>query len=276
MGADLDGLSAQRWDQDVELPGGDRVFPEGYDVVVRGLARGLDVRLGHVVDRVRRTAGGVVVRTDRGRFEGHGAVVALPLGVLARGSVAFDPPLPDAHRAAIGRIGVGVLDKIVLRFPRAFWPEEAHHLGMAPANDVQGIAGFLPLSPYGLPPILVGWVAGRQARALEAEPDGVVVSAALASLERVFPGRVPEPEQEWITRWDRDPFAAGSYSHLPPGARGEDHDRLAMPVDARLVLAGEHTCRAHPATVHGAYESGVRAAGQLLAPSRARAVVAST
>jgi hypothetical protein len=34
--------------------------------------------------------------------------------------------------------------------------------------------------------------------------------------------------------------------------------------DGRLIFAGEHTCPESYATVHGAYLSGVRAAGQIL------------
>jgi hypothetical protein len=47
------------------------------------------------------------------------------------------------------------------------------------------------------------------------------------------------------------------------GASGEDYDAIAKPVGNSLFFAGEATNRYHPATVPGAYLSGVRAAGRM-------------
>ena len=64
-----------------------------------------------------------------------------------------------------------------------------------------------------------------------------------------------------VTRWDTDPWALGSYSALPVGTAGSARAALAETVVAgRVVLAGEYTAVDFPATVHGAYLSGQRAA----------------
>ncbi len=39
-------------------------------------------------------------------------VVALPLGVLKRGSLQWQPPLPDANQRALDGLGVGLLNKV--------------------------------------------------------------------------------------------------------------------------------------------------------------------
>ena len=68
-----------------------------------------------------------------------------------------------------------------------------------------------------------------------------------------------------ITRWDTDPFARGSYSALPAGTDTGVREVLAAAViENRIVLAGEYTATDFPATVHGAYNSGRRAAGLLI------------
>ena len=69
-----------------------------------------------------------------------------------------------------------------------------------------------------------------------------------------------DPEAWKITRWAADAFAYGSYSHIPFGASGDDYDALSEPVGDQLFFAGEATSRTYPATVHGAYLSGVREA----------------
>jgi hypothetical protein len=43
-------------------------------------------------------------------------VSTLPLGVLKSGMVSFDPPLSASKVEAMGRLGFGLLNKVVLRF----------------------------------------------------------------------------------------------------------------------------------------------------------------
>ncbi|KAK3078034.1 hypothetical protein LTS18_008606, partial [Coniosporium uncinatum] len=80
------------------------------------------------------------------------------------------------------------------------------------------------------------------------------------------------PAETIVTRWKRDPFARGSYSYVGPKTQSGDYDVMARPVGP-LVFAGEATCGTHPATVHGAYLSGLRAAADvtddLLGPLKA-------
>jgi len=65
------------------------------------------------------------------------------------------------------------------------------------------------------------------------------------------------------SRWAHDPFALGSYSHALPG-HADDRADLAMPVDDRLFFAGEATSPNFFSTAHGAQETGVRAAGEVM------------
>jgi Flavin containing amine oxidoreductase len=58
-------------------------------------------------------------------------------------------------------------------------------------------------------------------------------------------------------------FAMGSYAYIAVGTTPADLDVLAEPVDDRLFFAGEATVRAHWATVHRAYVSGLREAAPI-------------
>ena len=54
-------------------------------------------------------------------------------------------------------------------------------------------------------------------------------------------------------------MAYGSYSSLTVGsAGGDDYDAIAERVGSRLFFAGEATTRKYPATMHGAFFTGLR------------------
>jgi monoamine oxidase len=85
-------------------------------------------------------------------------------------------------------------------------------------------------------------------------------------------------DQALVSAWDSDPWALGSYSAIPAGTSQRVRRELADTIIAgRLVLAGEYADPDYPATVHGAYRSGRRAArllaGQLGTPSRGQPVI---
>ena len=57
-------------------------------------------------------------------------------------------------------------------------------------------------------------------------------------------------------------MACGSYSSVGVGSLGgEDYDIMAESVGDRLFFAGEHTTRKYPATMHGAFFTGLREVG---------------
>lgn len=79
--------------------------------------------------------------------------------------------------------------------------------------------------------------------------------------------------QAVCTRWGKDPLARGSYSSVAVGALGaEDYDIIAESIGGRLFFAGEATSSKYPATMHGAFESGLRQVILLLHGSHSSAV----
>ncbi len=263
MGVDVDRLSARWWDQDSELPGSDLILPDGFDRLVNHLAEGIDVHLGCYVRRIDWGDDRVVVETQSAEFEGGAVLVTLPLGVLQSDVVGFRPALPDFKREAIERLGMGVLDKVVFRFPEPFWPEDCEHFAGLP-NGPEACIGFSSTLCFDLSPFLIGWLGGRLARTMESLSDAEVRDFLLANLGRLLQKETQTPTSTLVTRWGKDPYARGAYSHIPVGATGENYDQLAEPLSDRLYFAGEATHRRFPSTLHGAYLSGMREAERIL------------
>lgn len=113
-------------------------------------------------------------------------------------------------------------------------------------------------------PMLVALMAGEAAHQVEEAGDQELVLDVTNRLAAAFGlSRRPIPTEAIVTRWKRDPFARGSYSYLGPAAQPGDYDAMAKPL-GNLFFAGEATCGTHPATVHGAYISGLRAAAEVV------------
>lgn len=261
--ADVSDMSLYSWDGDSGFSGPDLFVTNGYDRIVNGLATGLDIRLEHVVRRIEHSAAGVKVTTNKGNFAADAVLVTIPLGVLKRGDVEFSPALPASKQRAISRLGMGVLNRLFLRFRTPFWAAAGTELiGYIPARKGEWSEGY-SLHHFTGQPVLLLFNAGAFGLAVEQLDDKATVASAMEVLRRIYGSSVPDPLGYRLTRWAADPFTRGSYSHAGPGATMEDYDRLAEPVGNSLFFAGEATSSDYPATVHGAYLSGLREAERI-------------
>jgi len=290
----LSTLSLKHWDQDddFEFTGSHLTVRNGYSCVPVALSEGLDIKLNTAVRQIRYSGKGVEVLTSNARNHGNPlsykadvVLCTLPLGVLKQStapnsqgmpnSVQFVPPLPDWKVAAIQRLGFGNLNKVVLCFERIFWDPSANLFGHVGSTTASRGELFLFWNLYRAP-VLLALVAGEAAAIMENVSDDVIVGRCIAVLKGIFGNSaVPQPRETVVTRWRADPWARGSYSFVAVGSSGSDYDMLATPVvppsqpgesqntSPRLFFAGEHTIRNYPATVHGAFLSGLREGGRI-------------
>jgi monoamine oxidase len=256
--ADVDWLSFYHWDEPYHFDGDEVIFPQGYDALAHGLASGLDVRLNRIVMKIEHDERSVHVTTDREVFEADRAVVTLPLGVLKRDAVKFSPALPLRKQQAIVRLGMNVLNKVYLRFAEAFWQaDDTDWIGYVAERKGAWVEA-LNIHYYTRQPILLWFNAAAYGTHLEALGDAEIIGEAMQRLRVMYGADIPDPEDYLITRWLSDPFAGGSYSHLPVGATPDDRAALAKPIGNRIFFTGEAATIDQPATVHGAYLSGIR------------------
>jgi lysine-specific histone demethylase 1 len=278
-------LSLQGWDIDAgnEFEGRHTMIIGGYQSVPRGLMNcptPLNVRQKSAVKRIRYSAEGSTCATveceDGSTIEADYVVSSIPLGVLKHGGIKFEPELPSWKTAAISRLGFGVLNKVILVYKEAFWDVERDIWGVlrdAPNRDSLNqtdyssrrgrfFQWFNVSNTSGLP-VLIGLMAGDAAFDTEKSTNDSLVAEATEVLRSVYGSAVPDPIEAVVTRWASDKFARGSYSFAGTDMKADDYDSMARPV-GNLFFAGEHTTGTHPATVHGAYLSGLRAASEVL------------
>ncbi len=258
----IEDLAAHGLDDD-SIDGDEVVFPDGYDALATGLARGLDVRLEHTVSRVEWGTEGVVVTTDRGAFAADTAVVTVSVGVLQAGDIVIQPALPEPVAGALGRLRMNAFEKVFLRFPTKFWDEGVY------AIRQQGPEGRWWHSWYDLTalhgePTLLTFAAGPAGLETRTWEDERIVESVLTQLRRLYGDRVERPTHVDVTDWQGDPFARGSYAYMTLGSTTDDHDALSTPIGGVLHLAGEATWTDDPATVTAAMCSGHRAATRIL------------
>ena len=218
------------------------------------------------VSAIASTDDGVSVTAAGAIYEGSAVIVTVPLGVLKAGAIAFDPPLSAAKQAAIERMEMGNLEKVVLTFDERWWGQgggwfiDAEASGRFPmVVDATDGAGT---------PTLVLLYGGRYSRSIQASStDDTIVAEALTVLGEMYAAAPPTPAATLVTRWTTDPYAYGSYSYLPVGASDADVAALAAPEGDTVLFAGEATYWEYYQTVHGAILSGVREAERLGVPA---------
>lgn len=265
--ADAHDISARAlYDQWTGSEDGERQWwpRDGYGALVDGLARRLRGRIHRaaVVTRIERSVrnGRVRVVTGRGRrFEAARAIITVPLGVLKVSAIEFVPRLSRAKRAAIRQIGMGDVVKVAVRC-RPFWGELRF---IASDRDVP-VWWPLP-ARHGADSVLIGWAGGPAGAALAGRSAEEIAVIALHSLRRLFP-RAPaiSPGDVSVANWSREAFTRGAYTYDRSPRGPAFRARLAEPEDDLLFFAGEATEPLHYGTVHGALQSGRRAADLVL------------
>ncbi len=276
--------------------GGDEAFRfvNGYDSLMQALqvdaeSHGATFHLNTIVKQIH-WQNDVEVHCQRAggdmQFKASTAIITLPLGVLQEpGNVRFLPNLPSSIQDAIDNLAVGNVIRIVLRFRERFWEDvQTWDKNAKPADFAD--AGFFHCPDAPLPtwwtqlplraPVLVGWAGGSKADALLAaeaiaprsqKADAPLLADAIASLAQIFnlpPSEIRDQlEAHYTHDWRNDPFSLGAYAYVPVNGL-PSQAALAEQIDHKLFFAGEAMSIGHVGTVHGAIQSGMRAARDVL------------
>lgn len=263
---DLDDISTVELNKSLAFPGHDRIFKSGYGRLIDKMVEELDIPIlfNQNVKLIDYSGDTVAVITQSGvEYQATYVLVTVPLGVLQKGDLLFNPHLPQANRTAINKLKMGLLDKVYLKFPALFWEKEKE-LIITLDNDADYFPEFINYYRLLDEPVLMAFSAGSFAKKVEAMSDEDIIEQIMGTLQRHYGSAIPKPEKYKITRWFEDPLSYGAYSYLPAGVERDNRNALAMPVDNKVFFAGEATSFYFPSTVHGAFLSGVRSAYEIM------------
>lgn len=234
---------------------------DGYDLVPQALASGLDILLNTAVNTIAWSEqGATLTLSDNRILRARRVIVTVPITLLRKGQPTFDPALPPAKQAALEAIAMGHVTKLIL------WFEQPVTLPSTITSTDGKVATWWPVTSRGSAeqPALMGYTGGPFALALADMGEREAIAQGLDEITTLFGTSLREHcIGGRLVDWSRDPWSLGAYTYSPIGI-GTARADLAAPLDSTLFFAGEATVtNGHVATVHGAIETGWRAAGEV-------------
>lgn len=236
---------------------------EGYGALLAAYSAGLPLQLNTPVRTIRRSPDGVTVVTDTATLRARYVLLTVPVSVLQAQSIIFEPRLTPSKQAAISAFRTEAATKLLYRFTEPLWDESLAymvHTGLA-------ARWWTPGYPRPGAAVLCCFVTANRAAQIDAMSESAAIKLGLEELAGLL-GRSDLQEKCIAAKrvaWAADPYALGGYAHIPPGAAAA-RPILAQPEGEQLFFAGEATAyETNPQTVHGAIESGWRAAREILA-----------
>lgn len=260
-------------------------------VVDDAKSKGAEVRLSTLVESISSATDGTVTVKDKSgqEYQARTVICTIPLGTLKTlPSSFFSPSLPPHLVETIKGTHVGVLEKLLLNYPSAWWPNADTvggytllPIGPTPtenssieeifAGSTLSVANFASPTLPGPNTTLLTYLSETPARLLLRQKPEDVISAYHKYLVKRFAVKdsVPEPTEGEVTNWLTDDLSRGATTTpsivSKNGERSPmDFKELGRPVwNGRLGFAGEHTEMEHRGSVAGAVVSGQREAARV-------------
>jgi monoamine oxidase len=175
-------------------------------------------------------------------------ILTVPIDVLQRGIISFNPTLNSAKLNSVNRIGIDMSYCALFKLENALWPSGTRRII---GNDI--VQSFEVTDD--------GWiyaeVSGSQAETISSifgDPLNIIQH----QFDQLYPGAMNQITEGAIHQW------VGNRSYDPPGI-GDARNILATTVSNKLFFAGEAThTGGHHGTMHGAMETALRAVTEIM------------
>ena len=238
---------------------------EGYGALVARCGAGVPVSLNTTVGEIDTSGANVKLVTWGGVVSARRVIVTVSTNVLASGHIKFTPSLPPRLARALDGVPTGMANKVAVQFSRdVFGLPDTSHAMLIDERARERHAMSFQIRPFGQE-LAIAYYGGQYAAELEAAGDEVAHEVTRTALADMFGNDILKSVTKTAaTRWGTDPHTLGAYSCALPGC-ADQRAVLSEPVDGRLYLAGEAVHATWFSTVHGAWESGTRAAAEAMA-----------
>ena len=250
--ADLDAGGVARGLRADAVPGDRSEFlpADGYAALPARLAAGLTIKLGCAASTISWVPGEAMVTGGGVSLRARAVVVTVPPQVVTAGRLTL-PGLPPRKRAAaeVLRPGDGCCAVLTMSRPA---PRSAV------VFDADGGGGFIRCDE-GRPEVLIVAKAAAAAWVRGALRSGEITGLAGLALPWT---QGAAAQISAVCDWGGDRWAGGAFTFPVAGAAWAPA-AWAEPVADTIFFAGEATCD-RPGRVHGAMESGERAATEVL------------
>jgi monoamine oxidase len=210
------------------------------------------------VHSLELAARGVVVNTRAGAINARAAIVTVSTSVLG----GYDLELPSQLSPwieAANNLPLGRTEKLFLKIIDSSFEPETHVIG-----DPKSVrSGAYYIRPLGLP-VIEAFFGAEGARVVDEGGVMAVFDYALGQLTTLFGADVRRSLRPLVaSQWTQSNRIGGAYSYALPGETAA-RQVLALPFDDRVFFAGEATSEGDFSTVHGAHDTGVRAAEEAI------------
>lgn len=210
-------------------------------------------------------------------------IVTIPLGVLKHThDELFVHPLPEKKIKAINNLAVSVVNKVFLTFEEQWWPNNTVLYNLFTEDDIKNldvedkwlsnIVGFYPEEHY--PATLSVWFVEKDDVTSETHLDTEVYTKLTKLIKKVFENQgwsITDPIKTRRTKWQQATNFRGSYTYRGVNASnaGITNADLREPLlnehgKMTVLFAGEATHDKYYSTLHGAVESGIKAADSII------------
>jgi monoamine oxidase len=237
----------------------------GNDLLPRAFAARLaeKIHYGAPVVRIEHNPHGVrVVFRQAGALHtmtGDQLICALPFTVLRH--IAVAPVFSVGKQQAIEQMVFSSVTKVFLQAKRRFWMDEKLS-GFAFTDLPLGQVWNPSYQQPGTRGILMAYIGSQNSVEFTALKEDARLNAALAQMEKVYPGMRENFEGGVSKCWDTDPWARGATLVFKPGQVTALVPHIARP-EGRVHFAGDHTSVWFDAWMQCALESGQRVAREI-------------
>ena len=222
------------------------------------------VELKRRVVRVDYSSDKINLEDDEGRkYQADGVIITVPLAILKKKRITFEPELPQEKVEAIDSLGMGAGGKIFIRFKKNLWGRRWSLLNDGFIVMYNSAAVFETIEKNR---VLVGFILGSEAETfgkLSKEEQRKLLFEDMAGI--LGKAEVEENyEDHYYHGWELEEDIGGAYSY-PSTDRADKHrQHLAKPLCDRVHFAGEATnTQGYVQTISGALDTGKIAAKAL-------------